>query len=595
MKKKVIPFIIIVMAMIMVLSCKQILEVSPESTNLQTEKTFKTNDDALNALNGCYATMQDVVDQIYIAGEMQGELVDAARGCDSIPFLKQILVNDVTPQNHYTDYTRFYKIVETCNSAITGFDNLSRINPDFKGDLRDLYKAHAIIIRSWAYLQMVKIWGEVPYVSNAIFEIDSVKNIAATPANEILSRIAADVKSQLPVSDIWQMYSISLNKFTFNSVRILLAEIYTWMGQYENAYDAIKKFLPYSNAPYNTVDGSQTLTQTFYPFYFSSTRKGGLNWIIKYNDTNGPLQNFVASFYIEFDGSRGQKNSIMRWCNNEGNGIYAIKPSSWAIKNWAAQPRDSLLFWLNPRVGQVILPNRGPLASKLTGDWFRGGGNVFTYGDASYIVRAGSYWVDGTDTVIYKPLVKSSAGVNVSVRMDGATYSTSPFTLQNLTRRSKLNNDSYTNDDFKFFLWGEGWMQLWVAELFNQIGRTREALAILNERSGTDFLGIRRRNGLFPVLTNLVENGTEKRQVDDAILNEMSLESAFEGYRWFDLVRFAKRYNDPSILANTVAKKYPLSKQAAIRARLSNPNRWFFPYYYKNVEANNLLHQKPGY
>jgi hypothetical protein len=195
--------------------------------------------------------------------------------------------------------------------------------------------------------------------------------------------------------------------------------------------------------------------------------------------------------------------------------------------------------------------------------------------------------VDGVDTLIYKPLVKWTSSVVVKVTINGTAMST---TLYNLSRRSALNLDLYTNDDLSFSLWGEGWVQLWTAELLNQLGRSREALAILNTRGG-----IRRRVSLYPILTDAVEDANFKRKVDDAILSEMSLESAFEGYRWFDLVRFAKRYNDPSIVANTVAKKYPISSQAAIKARLSNPNRWFFPYYYKNVQANKLLIQKQGY
>jgi hypothetical protein len=180
----------------------------------------------------------------------------------------------------------------------------------------------------------------------------------------------------------------------------------------------------------------------------------------------------------------------------------------------------------------------------------------------------------------------------VTVRVtqpSGASFNTS---IYNLTRRSEFNNDNYTNDDLRFNMWGEGWVQLWAAEILNQIGRSREALSVLNTRGG-NLSSIRRRVGLFPVLTDVID--VTKRQVDDVILNEMSLESAFEGYRWFDLVRFAKRYNDPSIIANTVAKKYPASSQAAVIARLSNPNRWFFPYYYKNVQANKLLIQKIGY
>jgi hypothetical protein len=591
MKKIFILFIIMGIILELMPSCKKLLlDAGPETNSLSVKNSFKTNDDALTAFNGCYASMQGVVDQIYIAGEMQGELVVATRGCDSIPYLKQILNNYVTPVNPYTDYSSFYKIVATCNSAINGYANLCKVNPSFSSDLRDLYTSHAILIRSWAYLQLVKIWGDVPYISNTVFDIDSIKDVAASPANEILNKIADDINSQLYMSDIWFAASYTTDKFIYSTSRMLLAEVNLWNGKYVEAYDAIKKFLPFLTGPYFTENGAQPPSNTFYS-YFDSWRYPGPAWITRYNFSTSNA-NPVAAQFIPFDGSREQKNSIVRWTNNQGNSIYAIKPSSWAIKNWAVQDRDSLLFWMNPMTtgaNQVQSPNKEQLKSLRHGDWIRGGGGIEKYGNSTYTVTAGSYLVDGNDTVIYKPSVKTATSYTVTVNWYGTNITA---TIYNLTRRSAFNNDNYTNDDLRFNMWGEGWIQLWCAEILNQIGRSREALSILNTRGG-NLSSIRRRVGLYPVLTEFAD--VTKRQVDDVILNEMSLESAFEGYRWFDLVRFSKRYNDPSIIANAIAKKHPVYEQGEIIARLSDPNRWFYPYYYKNVLANKKLIQKAGY
>jgi starch-binding outer membrane protein, SusD/RagB family len=121
-------------------------------------------------------------------------------------------------------------------------------------------------------------------------------------------------------------------------------------------------------------------------------------------------------------------------------------------------------------------------------------------------------------------------------------------------------------------------------------------LLIMNGAYGSDFThGTRYRVRAAPLRLDPASNESMIKQVDRLILEEKALEASFEGMRWFDLVRFAKRYNDPSILANAVAKKYPPNQQAAIIARLSNKNYWSFPYYQRNVDANKLLPQKPGY
>jgi hypothetical protein len=62
--------------------------------------------------------------------------------------------------------------------------------------------------------------------------------------------------------------------------------------------------------------------------------------------------------------------------------------------------------------------------------------------------------------------------------------------------------------------------------------------------------------------------------VENKIIEECALETAFEGNRFHDLMRIALRRGDPSFLANKVAEKYSDNKEA-IRAKLMDENNWY--------------------
>jgi hypothetical protein len=125
---------------------------------------------------------------------------------------------------------------------------------------------------------------------------------------------------------------------------------------------------------------------------------------------------------------------------------------------------------------------------------------------------------------------------------------------------------------------------LMKAEALSQLGRFSEALEIINR--------IRDRADV-PLIT-LPNSQTA---YEDAILDERALELAFEGKRWFDLMRMGRRNNfsRKSKLIEIIVRNVPSTQKRILATKLTNPLGWYWPIYDTELERNKNLVQNPYY
>ncbi len=125
---------------------------------------------------------------------------------------------------------------------------------------------------------------------------------------------------------------------------------------------------------------------------------------------------------------------------------------------------------------------------------------------------------------------------------------------------------------------------LMKAEALSQLGQFPEALLILNN--------VRERADVQPLSLPDSPDAYE-----DAILQERALELAFEGKRWFDLLRMGRRndYSRKSKLIEIIISSVPSTQRRILATKLTNPLGWYLPIYEEEVERNPNLVQNPYY
>lgn len=127
-------------------------------------------------------------------------------------------------------------------------------------------------------------------------------------------------------------------------------------------------------------------------------------------------------------------------------------------------------------------------------------------------------------------------------------------------------------------------LYLMKAEAYSQLGDFDDALLYLNM--------VRQRANVEELkLSNNVQT------FEDAILTERAKELAYEGKRWFDLLRMGRRndYANKDKLIEILVQDVPSSQKLVQQAKLDNPYGWFMPIHIDEIDRNRNITQNPYY
>jgi hypothetical protein len=127
---------------------------------------------------------------------------------------------------------------------------------------------------------------------------------------------------------------------------------------------------------------------------------------------------------------------------------------------------------------------------------------------------------------------------------------------------------------------------LMKAEALNQLDRGQEALEIVYR--------IRRRGN---AMAETDINSNSKDDIADFILDERAREFAFEGKRWYDILRNAKRnnYEREHVLLDVITTTVPKDRQQSAVNKYKDHNSHYFPVYFYELQTDKNLEQNPFY
>ncbi|UEG55000.1 RagB/SusD family nutrient uptake outer membrane protein [Mucilaginibacter daejeonensis] len=585
-------------AMLMTFSCKKMLDIEPE-TSVDISNHYRNINDANAAVIGIYGQILGIADRYIILNELRADLVSPTTNADQ--YLREISTHTVSANNPWADPRPFYKIILNCNDALKNFDIMvkaARMRPEEYAQRA----ADVNAVRAWLYLQLGIHWGEVPYVTDALEDIDALKDQSKYPRltfNALLDNLIASVSSgyldyysaattttgATSTSLITTVDGYPTNLFFINK-RCLLGDLYLWRGRYTDAATQYRYVTEqgYRNDGASTNTGFWQFKPNYNVFNVAYSRAGDETSLIDDNTsvsgwraifgaaTQGTEVNTEWIWSLPFDKNFAPTNPLIDLFSNQG-GRYLLTASQYAVDKWNSETQNNGFpydargrFSVRNVAGQRVIMK--PLYNYLTGANFTPG-SVLQKQGRWLLYRSGTlnlHFAEAACRDNYVDVAYSLTNAGV-LQVFSSIFPTPAAISSGRNVPTDATNIMITNKPAPYDLDARyGDVPLFRAPWHRQIGtRTRANLTLLP----------------IDIINGGPNRGGDMIRMENAIIDEDGLELAFEGQRWGDLLRIALRRNDPSFIASRVYQKLLRDgngQAGAAQTKLSTVSGLYLPF-----------------
>lgn len=266
-------FGIIIFSLLFFTGCKKWVDEQPLSDGT-IEQFFKSRFDAEAWMSGMYGQFQQLMigesqfnNRVNFWGDARSDNMEHQSQYSNTN-TQEMHFNSLTANNSYADWSGFYRIISTANTAIEKFPEINTYAaPGSQDVLSDAnlisYMAQCYAMRGICYFWITRIWGDAP------IRTKSYKNLADDPK---LPRANKDSVLQQAINDLTQAYNMLPKGSTptvwyigEGAIASALAECYMWRSptrapDYANAIVWMKNVFKAKSPTGKTYNSSGTGT-----------------------------------------------------------------------------------------------------------------------------------------------------------------------------------------------------------------------------------------------------------------------------------------------------------------------------------------------
>lgn len=612
-------------------SCEDMLEPTSDYVIYENGSHLTTPADTATSLIGIIYKLQAIGDRTNLLGEVRGDLVTLTTQANAD--LRALANFEVTDENRYNSPRDYYAVINNCNYYLAYADTAAYDNRGNQIFAKEMAQVRSI--RAWAYLQLALNYGKVPFYTEPLLTEQDADDVSLDVKDRkdieaICDYFINDLKpySNTPWPALHTVGSVFMANCYF-PVDMVLGDLYLWKASCQGtdagrAYyrEAAKCYFRWIMDTRNVRDGMQKPIYYFSNLYssywqeYSSSTGTSYGWSYSIPGQSPSIYGTETFTIIPMDSaaSQGYYSEVQTLYNSSTNDNgayitstnYSITPSLHMQEISRAQSYSFLDKNNRPidAIPELIEENRlleGDL--RLAAQWRSRTFNTTTGGTADKFTMQNIFKVNQRNIGIYR---ESDVWLRLAEALNNGGFPRMAYAILATGISKEVVDDSvsvYCNDADMAFL-----NELNTTNNYFNTFKTRNGRLGEEGGSATDSyntVGVHSRgcgyaeldpDYAYPMVDSLDKDGNringytgqsrkdwaylnlaaEQARVDSMIINENALETCFEGKRFYDLIRFAKRYHNNAWVADPVSKREGKeNRDGALYNKLMLENNWF--------------------
>ena len=521
-------------------SCNDFLGTVPLN-EIVLENFWENEEEVNSVVMSCYSGMAqgDFLTRLILWGELRSDNVVAGNITGDIKYvnndqLMDMLDGSILPNHYIADWSSFYSVINRCNTVLHYAPDVVLRDPDFNQSEWNYIEAEMLTLRALCYYYLVRSFRDVPFVTDPTIDDSRDFKVPAADPDSVLNVLVKDLqKAELYALKEFPEGSSSM--YSYTKARVTKLTVWALLADICLWLERYDDCIAYCEKVIEAkVEEAKELNMNYdgdYPLIANQKNSSSTSKHQAYRQTFGTGFSFESIFEMPFGYNYDDK-------------------------------RDALRSYY----GSIDVAIGAMSASTFLAEGIKEGNNkIFKESD----IRA----IESFNT-------KASG-----------TFPIHKYVLY-----------SISDDDNTFGYPGFEYSNWIFYRLTDVMLMEAEALVERNDSAGKKAVDLEKAFELVSaVYTRANLKGEELKKKDyptqenmrDLVLLERQRELLFEGKRWFDLVRKARREGTSDAMLDLATQKY--TNPGSVKSKWIKPDMLYLPIHEDELKVNTLLEQNPEY